>query len=119
MLLASGFTLSLATPTTPTSSVSPAQAQDSTLPSQCTNGAVPDASCFNALDLPDYIMNWYKGANCGSVGFADCFYAQKTKYAPSKCDQLNGDAACTEPVWNDFSGNFNGPEDFYVAWNIW
>lgn len=91
------------------------------LPTQCTNGASPDASCFNALDLPDYILHWWSAnsASCGQQAFAACFYAKNTKYAPSDCGQLNNDAACTQPVWNDFAGTVNGPENFYVAWNIW
>lgn len=105
------------TPTTAPSS----SAVSNALPTQCTDGANPDASCFNALDLPDYLLHWWTAnqASCGQQGFAACFYAKNTKYAPSDCGQLNNDAACTEPVWNDFVGTTNGPENFYVAWNIW
>ena len=60
-------------------------------------------------------------ATCASknVQFAECFYALETKYAPSDCGQLNNDAACTQPVWNDFKNTTNGIQNFYVAWNLW
>ena len=89
--------------------------------SQCTDGSSPDASCFNALDLPDYIMHWWTAneASCRQQEFAACFYASATKYAPSDCSQINNDAACTQPTWSDFSGSDNGIQNFYVAWNIW
>ena len=91
------------------------------LPSQCTDGGNPDASCFNAIDLPDYLLHWWStnSGDCGQQTFAACFYAKLTKYAPSDCGQLNNDADCTEPVWNDFKGTTNGIQNFYVAWNIW
>ncbi len=96
----------------PPSSTVPAtsSAVSNALPTQCTDGASPDASCFNALDLPDYILHWWSAnsGSCGQQAFAACFYAKNTKYASSDCGQLNNDAACTEPVWNDFVGTTNG-----------
>jgi hypothetical protein len=41
-----------------------------------------------------------------------------TPYSPSKCDQLNTDPACTQPLWKDFTG-FNDVQNFYVTWCIW
>ncbi|CAI7597598.1 unnamed protein product [Penicillium pancosmium] len=107
--------------TSTTIAVSTAAPSASPIPSQCANGANPDESCFNALDLPDFIMDWWKDneANCGDYdGFADCWYAKMTPYSPSKCDQLNTDPACTQPLWKDFTG-FNDVQRFYVTWCIW
>ncbi|KAI9696925.1 MAG: hypothetical protein M1820_008000 [Bogoriella megaspora] len=90
---------------------------------RCTDGAQPDETCFNSLDLPDYIQNWWdeNQNDCDDdTGFADCWYAKKTKYAPSKCNQLNTDPACEQPKWNDFKDlKENSIQDFYVSWNIW
>ncbi|KAF2236690.1 hypothetical protein EV356DRAFT_565497 [Viridothelium virens] len=90
---------------------------------RCTNPAAPDEACFNSLDLPDYIIHWWNDNqnDCGETdGFADCWYSKKTKYAPSKCDQLNTDPACEQPEWSDFqSESQNAVQDFYVTWVIW
>lgn len=88
---------------------------------KCTDGATPDPSCFNELDLPDYITHWWTAnkGKCGQQPFAQCFYALETPYAPSNCGQLNNDAACTQPQWVDFQKKTNGIQNFYVAWNIW
>ena len=32
---------------------------------------------------------------------------------------MNNDAACTQPLWNDFKNAKNGIQNFYVAWNLW
>ncbi|KAJ5612125.1 hypothetical protein N7510_005319 [Penicillium lagena] len=101
--------------------VSTGTASPSPVPTQCAAGGNPDASCFNALDLPDFIINWWNTneGDCGSYdGFADCWYAKMTPYSPSKCDQLNTDPACSQPYWKDFTG-FNNVQNFYVTWCIW
>lgn len=104
-------------------SQSAAQASASAAAARCTDGAFVDESCFNQLDLPDYLLHWWSAnsAKCASknVQFAECFYALETKYAPSDCAQLNNDAACTQPIWNDFKNTTNGIQNFYVAWNLW
>lgn len=92
------------------------------VPTQCADGSSPDASCFTALDLADYITNWWTAneGNCGSyAGFADCWYGKETPYSPSTCSQLNTDPACSQPYWKDFSGKASGPQNFYVTWSIW
>ena len=102
---------------------SAAQASASAAAAKCTDGAFVVASCFNELDLPDYLLHWWKANSdtCASKNaeFAECFYALETKYAPSDCSQLNNDAECTQPVWNDFKNTTNGIQNFYVAWNLW
>ena len=43
-----------------------------------------------------------------------------TPYAPSTCDQLNTDPACTQPLWKDFQDDSeNGSKKFYVSWALW
>ena len=105
----------------PASTYLAAQASASAAAAKCTNGAFVDSSCFNELDLPDYLMHWWTAnqGKCQGTQFAECFYALETKYAPSDCAQLNNDAACTQPVWNDFKSKTNGIQNFYVAWNLW
>ena len=102
---------------------SAAQASASAAAAKCSDGAFVDASCFNELDLPDYLLHWWaaNSATCASKNalFAECFYALETKYAPSDCAQLNNDAECTQPVWNDFKNTTNGIQNFYVSWNLW
>ena len=102
---------------------SAAEASHSVAAAKCTAGAFVDASCFNELDLPDYLLHWWtaNSGNCASknVGFAECFYALETKYAPSDCAQLNNDAECSQPIWNVFKNTTNGIQNFYVAWNLW
>ena len=90
-------------------------------PQKCADGANPDASCFEALQLSTYLGQWWTQNHnaCGHRAFAACFYSLETKYAPSDCGQINNDAACTQPIWNDFKGTRQGIQRFYVAWNIW
>ena len=105
----------------PASAYLAAQASASAAAAKCSDGSFVDASCFNELDLPDYLISWWSTnqGQCSGRGFAECFYAKATKYAPSDCGQLNHDAACTQPIWNDFKGLTNGIQNFYVAWNLW
>jgi len=88
---------------------------------KCTNGAIVDQSCFNQLDLPDFIKQWWttKQAQCGQLAFAECFYRLETKYAPSNCAEISNNQACTAPRWSDFDGSTNAIHRFYVAWIIY
>lgn len=52
------ITYTCAVGTSTTIAVSTAAPSAAPLPTQCANGANPDESCFNALDLPDFIMDW-------------------------------------------------------------
>ena len=105
----------------PVSSYLAAQASASAAAAKCTNGAFVDSSCFNELDLPDYLTQWWNDnqKKCDGHEFAECFYALETNYAPSDCAQLNSDPACIQPVWSDFSKEKDGIKKFYVAWNLW
>ena len=90
---------------------------------QCTEGTFIDAACFNELNLSEYLERWWalnEGlCNSKNAQFAECFYALETNYGPSDCAQINNDAACTQPLWNDFKNTTHGLENFYVAWNLW
>ena len=65
------------------------QASASASAAEWTDGAFVDASCFNELDLLDYLLYWWtaNSATCAykNVQFAECFYALETKYAPPDC----------------------------------
>lgn len=53
-----GTTTTIAVSTgTPSSSAAPVSSK-SRRDSKCEHGGNPDSSCFNELDLPDFIMNW-------------------------------------------------------------
>lgn len=100
----------------------PAWATDLEPAAPCADPTIPDASCWQALDLTGYVNWWWpaNNASCGPLGFADCYYARAVpKYSPSTCAQINEDSGCKEPAWGDFQGLWNGQRAFYVAWNIW
>ena len=71
---------------------------------QCQDGSAVDSTCFNELDLPDYLSNWWsqKQGQCDGLKFADCFYKIETKYAPSTCNVINTKSNCDQPKWDDF-----------------
>lgn len=101
----------------------PANSTSSNGTTKCTDGIFLDATCFNDLALSEYIQWWWARhegiCTSNNIQFAQCFYAIETKYAPSNCAQMNHDAACIQPVWQDFKNSRNGVHNFYVAWNIW
>jgi len=103
------------------SSAAAAASVASAAAAKCTDGSIPDASCFNELDLPDYVMKWWNAnqVKCQRLPFADCFYALNTRYAPSSCGELHSTAICAQPLWADFANTTNGIQNFYVAFNIW
>ena len=75
---------------------------------QCQDGSVVDASCFNDLDLPDYVTKWWSSnqGQCDNLPFGDCFYKVATKYSPSNCSQININSNCDQPKWDDFKVRF-------------
>ena len=89
----------------------------------CSQGTFVDASCFDVLNLSEYLVQWWASneaiCNSQNAQFARCFYALETQYGPSDCSQMNNDAACTQPIWNDFKDKKNGIQNFYVAWNLY
>ncbi|KAK4504289.1 hypothetical protein PRZ48_005205 [Zasmidium cellare] len=93
------------------------------VPADCNNGLNPGGDCWTGRDLTTFVNNWWAAnqTSCASYsGFANCWYALETPYAPSTCDQLNTDPACTQPRWQDFSNDWTaGAERFYITWAIW
>ena len=87
----------------------------------CANGDSPDGKCWGDLSLGTYVSWWWSTFNstCGDQAFAECFYSQQTRYAPSNCAQLNTQPACVQPQWADFEDKWNGVYHFYIAWTIW
>lgn len=105
----------------------------------CKSGKVLDASCWEKLDMSNYVTAWWNTFNttCEGQPFSECFYYSATKYSPSKCSILNSNPACALPKWDDFEDQWNGIRNFYVAvslsysskiinftadytqWNIW
>ena len=89
----------------------------------CRDGIFLNEACFNELDLTGFIEWWWsrhdKVCTSQNIAFAQCFYAIETPYAPSNCAEINENAACTQPIWQDFKHLRHGVEKFYVAWNLW